>query len=246
MSTVVYAKPPNRSDSIAALAAALSKAQGSMTGATKHADNPFFKSKYADLASVWDACREPLSTNGLAVVQTVDDANDNGRIAVETVLMHASGEWISGRIAMKPVKDDPQAFGSAITYARRYGLQAIVGIAPEDDDGNAASGKLNPKVETDKKSRQSTTVGAAVPPPLPQADGNLNYISEPQQKRFWAIVKAAQWAEDDVKTMLKDFGVISSKHIPKANYERICGIIEHGTFADYLDFKTNSPNQASA
>lgn len=136
----------NKSETIGALAGALSKAQAEIRGAVKDTANPFFKSKYADLSSVWEACREPLAKNGLSIVQT-NRAGD-GRVIVETLLMHASGEWISGELDMRPVKDDPQGVGSAITYARRYSLAAMVGVAPEDDDGNAASGKTRPdKVE---------------------------------------------------------------------------------------------------
>ena len=135
-----------QSDSINELAAALAKAQGAMKGAAKDADNPFFKSKYADLASVWDACREALSANSLAVVQTMDsDSADT--VTIVTTLMHSSGQWVSGRLTMHPVKPDPQGIGSAITYARRYALAAMVGVAPEDDDGNAASAKANPELE---------------------------------------------------------------------------------------------------
>jgi ERF superfamily len=123
-----------------ALAGALAKAQGAMPPAFKTSDNPYYKSKYSDLASVWDACRAPLAANAIAVVQAPLESSD-GRVRIETILIHSSGEWISGRISIKPVKDDPQAFGSATTYARRYSLQAMVGIASEDDDGNAASGK---------------------------------------------------------------------------------------------------------
>ena len=136
----------NKSETIGALAGALSKAQAEIRGAIKDTANPFFKSKYADLSSVWEACREQLTKNGLSVVQT-NKAGD-GRVIVETILMHTSGEWISGELDMKPVKDDPQGVGSAITYARRYALAAIVGVAPEDDDGNAASGKTKPQKES--------------------------------------------------------------------------------------------------
>lgn len=133
-----------RSDSVGALAAALAKAQGAIKGAAKTSENPYFKSRYADLAAVWDACREALSANGLSVVQTMDSSDT--AVCVETTLLHSSGEWISGSQLIKPVDDKPQSWGSAITYARRYGLAAIVGVAPEDDDGNLASGK--PAVNT--------------------------------------------------------------------------------------------------
>lgn len=126
------------SESISAIAAALSKAQAVMEGAKKDATNPHFKSKYADLAAVWDACRKSLTDNGIAVVQ-MTDTSDKDEVIVETRLCHTSGEWIEGRLAIPVTKADAQGFGSALTYCRRYGLSAAVGIAPEDDDGNAAA-----------------------------------------------------------------------------------------------------------
>ena len=99
--------------------------------------NEFFKSKYADLASVIDAARNALSKNNLAVIQTTQTIN--GELVLFTTLSHSSGEWIRGEYPIKPVKQDPQGFGSAMTYARRYAFSAITGIASEDDDGNAAS-----------------------------------------------------------------------------------------------------------
>lgn len=129
-----------KSESIKELALALSKAQGEFDHAKKDTSNPFFKSKYADLASVIDAAKKPLSDNGLAVVQLVD-CNQDGEMILETTLMHLSGEWISGCYPIRPVKSDPQSVGSATTYARRYAYSAITGIAADDDDGNAASSK---------------------------------------------------------------------------------------------------------
>jgi len=130
----------NKSETIGKLAEALSKAQGMMKGAVKDSENPFFRAAYADLASVWDACREPLSKCGLSVTQTTRIA-DNGDPVIITTLLHSSGEWMSGELLVKPVKNDPQSVGSAITYGRRYALSAIVGIAPEDDDGEKAQGR---------------------------------------------------------------------------------------------------------
>jgi hypothetical protein len=124
--------------SIADLAAALCKAQAQMEGAKKDAANPHFKSKYADLASVWDAIRAPLTSNGLSVVQLLRSIQ--GGVEVETILMHSSGQQISDVFAVPATKNDAQGYGSAATYARRYALMAMVGVAPEDDDGNAAVG----------------------------------------------------------------------------------------------------------
>lgn len=126
-----------KSETISKLAMALAKAQAKVKGAIKDSNNPFFKSKYADLQSVWDAIREPFTSNGLSITQLTGEATDG--VLIETVLLHESGEYISSRLLMKPVKNDPQGIGSAITYGRRYGLQAIAGVCPEDDDGNKAS-----------------------------------------------------------------------------------------------------------
>lgn len=125
------------STTIGALSADLAKAQAEIKGALKDSANPFFKSKYADLSSVWEACRAPLTNHGLAVIQTV--SGDSAAVVVTTMLCHASGEWVRDSMTMSPIKQDPQGVGSTITYARRYALAAIAGVAPEDDDGNAAS-----------------------------------------------------------------------------------------------------------
>jgi hypothetical protein len=129
----------NQSESIAALAAALSKAQASITGALKDSANPFFKSRYADLASCWDACRKPLTDNGLAVIQTIEAGE--GRAVLVTTLCHASGEWIKSYCPILTKDDSPQALGSAITYSRRYALAAMCGLAQIDDDAEAAQGR---------------------------------------------------------------------------------------------------------
>lgn len=129
----------NQSDHINELAMALAKAQGEMDNAKKDCNNPFFKSKYADLTSVWAACREPLTKNGLAVTQTMSD--QDGKLILITMLLHASGQWIKSCLPIIAQKPDAQALGAAITYMRRFSLSAMVGICPEDDDGNLASGK---------------------------------------------------------------------------------------------------------
>lgn len=127
-----------RSESIAELVAALAKAQGAMVAAAKSNTNPHFKSKYADLASVWDAIREPLSANGLSVLQPV--TAEGAAVTVTTILAHSSGQFISEVLTMTATQNTPQGVGSAITYGRRYALSALVGVAADaDDDGNAAS-----------------------------------------------------------------------------------------------------------
>ena len=130
----------NKSESIKELATALAKAQGEIKGAVKDSSNPFFNSKYADLTSVVEAIRSAFSKNGLSYVQTVEPS-EKSEVRVSTTILHASGEWFdSGILALPVAKADAQGYGSALTYARRYSLSAAVGVAPEDDDGNAAAG----------------------------------------------------------------------------------------------------------
>lgn len=131
----------NTSDNINELATALAKAQGEITGALKDSANPFFKSRYADLASCWDACRDALSKNNLAVMQPAE-ADDQG-VTIITTLAHSSGQWVRSSLRMVPKDSTPQAVGSAISYGRRYALTSMVGIAQIDDDANSASGRVN-------------------------------------------------------------------------------------------------------
>lgn len=124
------------SETITTIMPALIKAQGDFAPAVKAKVNPHFKSKYVPLDAVLDAIAEPLRNNGIAILQQTDVVD--AQTILVTRLVHSSGEWIAGRYPVHPVKADPQGEGSALTYARRYALMALVGIAPEDDDGNAA------------------------------------------------------------------------------------------------------------
>lgn len=130
-------------ENVAKLAEALSKAQAAITHAPKDSKNPHFKSMYADLASVWGAIRKPLTDNGLSVTQGLNtNAASTLGIFLDTTLMHSSGESVSSQypIILAPEKlSNPQNLGAAVTYARRYALAAIVGIAQDDDDGNSVS-----------------------------------------------------------------------------------------------------------
>lgn len=135
------------SESIALLASALVKAQKQMEPAMKNATNPHFRSHYADLTSLWEACKIPLAENGLCVIQMPCDVSnpetslpEAGRITLTTMILHTSGEFISESVSTKLSKDDCQGLGSAISYLRRYCLGAFLGLTSSpDDDGNAAS-----------------------------------------------------------------------------------------------------------
>lgn len=125
------------------IAAALAKAQTEMGPALKDSVNPAFKSKYADLASVMAACMPALNKHGIAVIQPTGE-DETGRF-VKTVFIHDSGETLECRVPLIVGKNDMQGYGSAVTYARRYGLMSMAGIAPDDDDGNAAAKAAPPK-----------------------------------------------------------------------------------------------------
>lgn len=127
----------NKSESIAKLAAAMSKAQPAVGIALKNAINPHLKNRYADLGAVWDAIKDALGTNELSIVQ-LPSPSDDGKLHLETMMIHASGEWLSSVMVMPISKQDPQGYGSALTYARRYALAAMMGVTQDDDDGDRA------------------------------------------------------------------------------------------------------------
>lgn len=140
------------SESIKTIAPAFLAAQKEIKSVTKDADNPFFKSKYADLPSVINACKDELNKHGIAVLQPV--MGD----MVETVLLHESGEWMAGRTMIVNAKpNDPQAQGSAITYARRYGLMSMVFIPAEDDDAESAMDRA--KAKAPSQSERAKVIG---------------------------------------------------------------------------------------
>lgn len=150
------------------LAAAIVKSQKEMKPATKDCTNPFFKSKYADLAAVWAALL-PFTENGIAITQSPMEAT-NGHAAIETQLTHISGQWMRSRLTIPVAKDDPQGMGSAITYARRYALGCMTGlVTEEDDDGNAAS-----KPALRKAAPALTQAAPALEsPPVPATDSQM-------------------------------------------------------------------------
>jgi len=137
------------SQEINGIAKALSSAQASMTGAKKDATNPFFKSNYSDLTAVMSAISKPFADNDLSFVQAAEE--DNGMIAVSTRIMHSSGQWIESTTKLPAVKHDPQAYGSAITYAKRYGLQALAGVPSVDDDAQYACATMQNKQQATLK-----------------------------------------------------------------------------------------------
>jgi hypothetical protein len=226
-----------RSETVGALGGALSKAQAAMKPALKDAQNPHFKSSYADLASVWEACRSHLTAHGIAVVQSPEA--DGPRVSITTTLLHASGEWISSALLLTARDASPQSIGSAITYGRRYGLAAMVGVAPDDDDGEAAQGRdaggtpAYARREEPRSHTPPTARPVAVPSPASSTGtGDDRLISEPQRKRFYAISKGKDWSAEDVTTLLQQHGYATSKDIRVRDYNALVALLEAGTLPE--------------
>jgi hypothetical protein len=137
------------SESIIEIAKAMNAVQKELTSVYAGKVNPFFHSKYADLKMCWDSCQEILTKNGLCVLQPSDVVS--GENVMETILLHTSGEWISGKLKINPVKNDPQSNGSAVTYARRYGLASMIMLTPTQDDNDAEVAQGRGGKATDKK-----------------------------------------------------------------------------------------------
>lgn len=156
------------SENICDLAKALATVQASLTPVRRGSTNTYFHSTYADLSSVWESCRESLAKNGLCVIQgnSVGEANT---LIVETILIHESGQWVQSELCLPLAKNDPQGVGSAMTYGRRYGLAAIIGIvADADDDGNAASAKNGNANVSPMRPNERPLNGSQRPPQINQ------------------------------------------------------------------------------
>ncbi|PEV02176.1 recombinase [Bacillus thuringiensis] len=169
----------NKSETITELAKALVKFNSEVNKIAKDADNPFFKNNYATLDTIIDEIRPILSKHGLSIMQI--PSGDGQNVTLKTLLLHESGEWLeSDELTMKPVKNDPQAVGSCITYARRYSLAAFLSLnTGEDDDGNGATyGKDKPKPKGNS--------GQA--PSKPQGSGGNGKASEKQMKMIHAKI----------------------------------------------------------
>ena len=190
----------NKSEIIKELSTALSKFQGEVKNPANTANNPFFKSKYAPLNDVLNLVRPILSKHGLSVVQA--PSGDGENIIVTTTLLHSSGEYIEfPPLVLKADKPTAQGAGSAITYARRYALSAILGISSEDDDdGNGA--EPGPTKE-----------------PIKQPTKGL---SDAQVKRLYAIAKSVNIEVDKVKDQVKTKFNKEIEELTKAEYDTVC------------------------
>jgi len=184
----------NHSEQISNIAAALLKAQRDIGHALKSAENPYFKSRYADLTVVIESVKTPLNENGITFLQAVD-SNEEGVPVIDTILLHESGQFLSTRTPVfcnKP--NDPQAFGSGVTYSKRYALQAILGLPTEDDDAESAT------THDDKRKPAAYQKPAAKPLPTPNPGHKTIDPNDP-------VLKAARKS-----TVEESFGCFQELH----------------------------------
>lgn len=233
-------KIASQSDSVKALAKALCSAQSKMEAVHKDSRNPFFNSNYATLAQCWAAAREPLAQSGLSVTQTV--YGDQNSIVLKTLLIHESGEWIRSDLPLILSKRDMQGLGSALTYARRYGLCAIIGLAQEDDDGNdlVQNQGFKPLPKKTVPTKQRIAVPGDYSP------------SSAQLKRLFAISRQNDWSDEEIKSILQNrFGVDSSKNMTLDQYNELCDVIlpqgpsRPSTLEDDVPIFNDEENQTS-
>ena len=194
----------NKSEQINELAGALSLAQGELKNAPTLNVNPFYKSKYADLATVIDTAKPVLAKHGLSIVQA---AGGNGAISITTILMHKSGQWIESEISFTPDKADIQKAGAVLTYLRRYSYAAIIGISSEeDDDGNTVKPEQQapPKKETDLETARAATVKHL------DATAGAMVLGKPEM--FKEEIKNAKTPED-LRAIYKDITEAGKKPI---------------------------------
>jgi hypothetical protein len=190
----------NQSNTIAEILKALSKTQGKLESALKDKENPFFKSKYADLSSIWSVCRQPLSENELSIIQTIEGTKTD--MFLVTILGHSSGEWIKSKLPLIIQKQDAQGVGSAISYARRYALSAMIGVCQEDDDGERSISR--------KTENQRTESPKVDKPKKEEVDHLISLISQCPQKH-----------QDKVKNFMENKNIKSLYDINKVSYEHI-------------------------
>lgn len=234
------------------LASAMAKAQGVMKPAMKESLNPAFHSKYADMASVWAACREALSANGLTVWQDV--TNTEHGVAVVTRVVHTSGQWVEfGPLTVPLSKHDAHGVGSATSYAKRYALSAAVGVVASDEDDDATQGQgRQSKAQPNRSPQQpppprptpnSSPARSAIREPQARATGPVavqpglanelpaqpEFITDIQRRKLWTLATNIGWREPELKDFLKRrFNIDSSKQIPSARYDEIVQAVQAG------------------
>lgn len=197
---------------------ALAIVQGQLKPAKKDAKNPYFDSMYADIASVMNECRELLSKNGIAVIQS-GNGDGTGYVYVTTRLAHVSGQFYQDTLGMRPKDMSPQSVGSCITYGRRYLLAAMVGVVTDDDDGNEAQlqskNKQKPDLKQDKQPIQKEKIVEKKEP--------IKFLSDEKITNLREIAGANGYTKQAATELLQArYGLTSSKELTKDQYDDLC------------------------
>jgi hypothetical protein len=222
-----------KSEQINELAVALAKTQAEIKGAAKDGVNPHFGKSYATLASVWDAIRVPLSRNGLSVSQLTGETEAGPTL--ETILMHTSGQWLQSEMLLRANKPDIQGLGSALTYARRYCLAAIVGVAPDDDDdGSQASNGAAPATKPSSRPKAPNPLATQPAPVAAQPDTSKPFkFANSKQQEFYDTVQAATGNSYDNPFHLFQFlGGGFNYADPDAWAEKLSAAVDHVATAE--------------
>lgn len=206
---------PNTSPTIGKLAVALSKCQQEMKPAKQDSINPHWKNKYADFNSIRETSQKPLADNGLSFVQLFSEATLPGNLKLTTKLIHSSGEWISSALEIKPATPAIQEIGKTITYMRRYTLSALLGIsqgAEADDDGNA---DLKAREEAEKKRKADLDAEKKKKLEAAKKEKDSPFIPATDVTKFWTKARKLKWEEDEVRLLLANYNIESTKEIGK-------------------------------
>lgn len=208
----------DQSENLQELIIALATAQGEMQAAKFNKKNPHYGSRYADFTSCMDACREPLSKNGLAVMQFTETLNE--RLFLTTLLAHKSGQYIKARYPINLIKQDSQAIGSAMTYAKRYSLSAMLGIVSEEDEGLDDDGNGSSELKPQAQKAQNT------PPSAPAAP--IKYVTPVQVAALYEMRKLfTPQSRAAMDTWIKhDFNATKQEQIPSTSYPTVYGRYE--------------------
>ncbi len=211
------------------LYAALAKAQGAMEAAEKDSLNPHFKSKFANLASVWKVCRKPLSDNGLAVLQRV--STGEGEVFITTQLGHSSGQWLRDRSSWPVLQNTPQAMGSAITYGRRYTLMSLVGVVADEVDDDAEGASVTSQGSRTPPERNARTTQIRQQLQGTQSAGTA-FKPPPELSETWAAIKKLMTAHgkgdpDTAASFIKGAtGKTDRNTLTMTDYDILAGILE--------------------
>jgi len=204
---------PLNSESIDQIMSALAKAQAEITPAVKDSANPYFKSKYADLSSISNACRVPLSTAGIAVTQSL--ITIEGQLTLVTTLGHSSGQWLRSYAPIITAKMDSQSVGSACTYMRRYSLASICGVVTDDDDGEASMARAS------SINSMRSPMRSSIPPKQPYVEAQEPAISKEQADALSCILRGCSEGYRNTLNKYLDSKGIDVHGIPKSMFDQI-------------------------